>query len=190
MDFDPREYDSRDDERFAPDRGRGGNSDRDGRDLDDNSRLSDVASRDRDDSDAREAGRGPGDSRESQSDERGRDARLIAIAARHDDGFAPRKYVTRRHEAGATCSHACSSASGTFGSSMNPCWTRTLEHVVSEGWIDRRSSRSCGICRDDRQRTSRLCSTLLQPMLRECGRRASRLWHRTLTALQNYYSKA
>ena len=29
---------------------------------------------------------------------------------------------------------------------MNPYWTRTLEHVVSEGWIDRRFSGTFGIC--------------------------------------------
>jgi hypothetical protein len=38
-------------------------------------RVPDIASRDREDADVREPGRGPGDSRESQSDERGRDAR-------------------------------------------------------------------------------------------------------------------
>jgi len=54
---------------------------------------------------------------------------------------------------------------------MNPYWTRTLEHVVSEGWIDRR------LLRDVRD-------------LRRGGRRAGRLCHRTLTALQNYYSKS
>lgn len=75
MDFDPRDSDSRDEERFTPDRGRGGNSDRDQHDLDDNPRQSDIASRDRDDGHTRELGRGPGDSRESQSAERGGDPR-------------------------------------------------------------------------------------------------------------------
>lgn len=70
MDFDPRDFDSRDDERLSPDRGRGGNSDRDQHDLDDNSKQPDIASRERDDGDTRELGRGPADSRESQSNER------------------------------------------------------------------------------------------------------------------------
>lgn len=66
MDFDPRDYDSRDDERFAPDRGRGGKDDRADHDRDDDPRQPYIPSRDRDDSDVREPGRGPGDSRQSE----------------------------------------------------------------------------------------------------------------------------
>jgi DNA-binding MarR family transcriptional regulator len=74
MDFDPRDYDSRDEDR-APTRDRGGRggSDRDDQRDDEWSRPSGF-SRDRDD-DGRDLGRGPGDSRESHSAERGRDAR-------------------------------------------------------------------------------------------------------------------
>lgn len=68
MDFDPRDYDSRDDERSAPDRGRGGTGDRDDYEREDDPRQPDVPSRDRDDGDAREPGRGPGDSRQSEND--------------------------------------------------------------------------------------------------------------------------
>ena len=66
MEFDPRDYDSRDEEGFAPDRGRGGTTDRDEHDLDDNPRLLDTASRDRDESDTREPGRGPGEIAEAE----------------------------------------------------------------------------------------------------------------------------
>jgi hypothetical protein len=71
MDFDPRDYDSRDEERFNT-REDAGNS-HDSLDRDDVSLL-DVRSRDRDD-DARELGRGPGDSRESTTGEHGREPR-------------------------------------------------------------------------------------------------------------------
>src|SRR6266540_2987249 len=71
MDFDPRDYDSRDEERFNT-REDGGNG-HDRLDRDDVSLL-DVRSRDRDD-DARELGRGPGDSRESKTGEHGREPR-------------------------------------------------------------------------------------------------------------------
>jgi DNA-binding MarR family transcriptional regulator len=75
MDFDPRDYDSRDDDRFAPlqDRGGHGGSDRDDERDDELSRPA-ALPRDRDE-EGRDLGRGPGDSRESYSDERGRDAR-------------------------------------------------------------------------------------------------------------------
>ena len=54
MDFDPRDYDSRDDERFAPHRGRSGNSDRDDHEREDDPRQPDIPSRDREDSDVRQ----------------------------------------------------------------------------------------------------------------------------------------
>ena len=72
MDFDPRDYDSRDEERFntREDTSKGTDS------LDRNDVwLVDVRSRDRDDDDARNLGRGPGDSRESNTGEHGRDPR-------------------------------------------------------------------------------------------------------------------
>lgn len=74
MDFDPRDYDSRDEDR-APTRDRGGRggSERDDERDDTLSRPAGF-SRDRDD-EARDLGRGPGDSRESQSAERGPDVR-------------------------------------------------------------------------------------------------------------------
>lgn len=69
MDFDPRDYDSRDEDRAAT-RGRGGRggSDRDDERDDEWSRPA-AFSRDRDE-EARGLGRGPGDSRESHSAER------------------------------------------------------------------------------------------------------------------------
>lgn len=71
MDFDPRGYDSRADDRF--DRGGRGNSNRN-LDRDDDLRLPDRHPRDRDD-DAREPGRGPGDdSRQSTAGEHNRDS--------------------------------------------------------------------------------------------------------------------
>ena len=74
MDFDPRDDDSRDEDRFAPTRDRGsrGDLERDAERGVEPSRPV-TLSRDRDD-DARDLGRGPGDSRESDSGEPGRDA--------------------------------------------------------------------------------------------------------------------
>jgi hypothetical protein len=87
MDFDPRDDDSRD-------------SERDEQDCDENRRLPDISSRNRDDSDARSPGRGPGDSRESPSDERGRHARdntRFPERERHERTRAidPREVFTR-----------------------------------------------------------------------------------------------
>ena len=74
----------------------------------------------------------------------------------------PSKYVTSSASSSNPCSRACSSASGTFGSSMNPYWTRTLNMSCPRGWIDRRSSSgTCGTCAVATvSTTTRLCSTL------------------------------
>lgn len=69
MDFDPRDCDSRDEERFSS----RDNSSHD-LDRDDDLRLPDDRGRDRDD-DARDLGRGPGDSRQSNHDNSREDAR-------------------------------------------------------------------------------------------------------------------
>jgi hypothetical protein len=110
MDFDPRDYDSRDDDRFAFDRGRGGSGNSyDDLDRDDGLKLPDSHSRDRDD-DARDLGRCPGDdSRPSNRDEHGRDPREDARwperdRERRDRDVDPRNVFTRdlnlprRHE--------------------------------------------------------------------------------------------
>jgi hypothetical protein len=73
MDFDPRDYDSRDEERFHPRSGRSAAHDDD--DRDDGSRLVDVDSRDRDGDDAPTLGRGPSDARQANAGENGRDRR-------------------------------------------------------------------------------------------------------------------
>lgn len=87
MDFDPRDYDSRDDERFN-DHGR-----------DDGASQPDIQSRDGDD-EAREAGRGPGrDSRGSQSDEHGR--------GRSEAWSGPRSSAARCCEATNRAPHRC-----------------------------------------------------------------------------------
>lgn len=65
MDFDPRDYDSRDEERFNTRGGTG--SSPDVLDHDDDVRLPDNGGRDHED-DSRELGRGPGDSRQSNPD--------------------------------------------------------------------------------------------------------------------------
>lgn len=78
FDFDPRDYDSRDDERqgSTPNRGdRGAFADRD---RDDDWRQPDFRPGDGDDEDARTLGRGPGSDREA-SDEHGRDRRDDAV---------------------------------------------------------------------------------------------------------------
>ena len=66
MDFDPRDYDSRDEDRFSFERHRGRGSSSDDYDRDDDLRLPVGRSRDRDD-EARDLGRGPGDSRQSNA---------------------------------------------------------------------------------------------------------------------------
>jgi hypothetical protein len=73
FDFDPRDYNSRDDERFGVERSRGSHGGSD--DRDDDWKHPEIRSRDRDD-DARELGRGPGsDNRDdhSEGDPRDRD---------------------------------------------------------------------------------------------------------------------
>src|SRR5437870_1945813 len=70
MDFDPRDSDSRDDERFGAQRDRVGADGADTLDRDDDWRQPE-ASRDRDD-DARSIGRGPGDARSSGKNARDR----------------------------------------------------------------------------------------------------------------------
>ena len=73
FDFDPRDSDSRDDERFGSDRHRTGRGSSDDHDREDDGSQPKTRSRDRDE-DARELGRGPGsDSRSSHSDEHARD---------------------------------------------------------------------------------------------------------------------
>ncbi len=74
MDFDPRDYDSREEERFNTGGGKGGGFQED-LDREDDLRLPDIRSRDRDDNDARILGRGPGDSRQSNGDEHRHDPR-------------------------------------------------------------------------------------------------------------------
>src|SRR5438132_14357839 len=73
MDFDPRDSDSRDEDRFNTRGGKG--SSHDDLDRDDDLRLPDTRSRDREDDDARTLGRGRGDSRHSNADDHGRDPR-------------------------------------------------------------------------------------------------------------------
>src|SRR5579864_4541055 len=67
MDFDPRDYDSRDDDRFAFGHARGKGTSHDDLDRDDHLRLPETRSRDRDDT-ARDLGRGPGESKQSNGD--------------------------------------------------------------------------------------------------------------------------
>ena len=75
FDFDPRDCDSRDNERSEVERHRGGRGSSDDYDRDDDWRQPDFRQRDQDD-DARMLGRGPGDnSRASHSTEHARDRR-------------------------------------------------------------------------------------------------------------------
>jgi DNA-binding MarR family transcriptional regulator len=74
MDFDPRDYDPRDEERPRTNQNREGRGGSDDRDRDDDSTQTGIRPRDRDDDDARPLGRGPGNDRQT-SDEHGRDRR-------------------------------------------------------------------------------------------------------------------
>jgi hypothetical protein len=98
FDFDPRDSDARDEERFNP-RGGKGNS-RDDLDRDEDLRIPETRSGDRSDDDARTLGRGPGDSRQSNDSERGRDPRDDARwpdreRDARDRAFDPREPFTR-----------------------------------------------------------------------------------------------
>src|SRR5436309_181385 len=98
MDFDPRDGDSRDEERFVPNRNRGSSDKHDPLDRDDDGRQ--PESRNRDD-DTRQLGRGPGDySRQSNSDAHGHRSRDdVRWAERDRDGrerdVDPRDVFTR-----------------------------------------------------------------------------------------------
>jgi hypothetical protein len=105
FDFDPRDSDSRDDDRFGHGRERGANS---YDDHEDDLKLPVSRSRDRND-DARDLGRGPGDSKQSKTDEHGSDPREDARwpdrdrdardrAADPRDVFTRDVNLPRRHE--------------------------------------------------------------------------------------------
>jgi len=66
MDFDPRDYDSRDDDQFALGQNRGRGASHDDFDHDDDLRLPEARGRDRDDT-SRDLGRGPAESKKSTS---------------------------------------------------------------------------------------------------------------------------
>ena len=87
FDFDPRDHDSRDDERLGLDRHRSGRDNIDAAEVTPNGRQTDL--RDRDD-DARELGRGPGDSRPSVQGSRD-DARW----PERERSYDPRDVFTR-----------------------------------------------------------------------------------------------
>ena len=72
MDFDPRDYDARDDERQPNAPQRGGRSGASDHDRDHDWRQPDAPTRDRDDGNERSVGRGPGNDRQG-SDTEGRD---------------------------------------------------------------------------------------------------------------------
>src|SRR5688572_8390591 len=97
LDFDPRDYDSRDDERHGKGTSRDGSDDRDR--YDDWSQP-EVRSRDRDDNDDRTLGRGPGSDRQTSS-EQGSDRRGDARWPERDRDHRerdvdPRDAFTRR----------------------------------------------------------------------------------------------
>src|SRR3989442_728098 len=88
MDFDPRDYDSRDDERHVnPSRG-GSRDSSDERDRDDDWRQTDVQPRDREDRDARTLGRGPGTDRQADGN----------ALQRHDDARWAQRYREHDHQ--------------------------------------------------------------------------------------------
>jgi hypothetical protein len=98
MDFDPRDYDSRDEERSNT-RGSKGHSDDDAG-HDGHLRQPESRSRDRDDNGGRALGRGPGDSRSSSAHDHGQDPREDARwpdreREAPDRAFDPREPFTR-----------------------------------------------------------------------------------------------
>ena len=95
MDFDPRDSDSPDEERFNTRDTR--NNNHDAFDRDDDGRSPDVGSRDREDDDGRALSRGPGDSRESSAGGDPRDDARWPYRAHdsRDHSFDPREPLTR-----------------------------------------------------------------------------------------------
>jgi hypothetical protein len=85
MDFDPRDYDSRDDEWHGSTPNRGNRGASDDRDRDDDWRQPHVRPRDRNDQDGRTLGRGPGSDRQA-SDEHERNRHDARWAERDRDG--------------------------------------------------------------------------------------------------------
>jgi DNA-binding PadR family transcriptional regulator len=97
IDFDPRDHDSRPDERLDIERGRGGRGASDGHDRDDNWRQPDARVRDQDDH-ARDLGRGPGSSNRNDDSAHGRQDRYDARwpERNHDSrGLDPRDVFMR-----------------------------------------------------------------------------------------------
>ena len=70
MDFDPRDYDSREDERHVSTPSRGSRGASDDRDRDDDWSDHETRTRDRGDDDARTLGRGPGNERQATDEHR------------------------------------------------------------------------------------------------------------------------
>ena len=74
LDLDPRDYDSRDEERHANTPSRGGRGSSGDHDRDHDWRQPDARTRDRDDGDERSLGRGPG------NDRQGSDTEAVSVA--------------------------------------------------------------------------------------------------------------
>jgi len=90
FDFDPRDCDSRDDERHSHEPSRGGRSGSGGRDRENDWSQPGTRTRDRDSDDARSLGRGPGNDRQG-SDGHGRDRD-------HDPRWAERERDVRERD--------------------------------------------------------------------------------------------
>jgi hypothetical protein len=121
MDFDPRDdYEPRADERFGPDGQNRGGSD-DDRDWDDWSQP-EIASRDRDD-EARDLGRGPGDSRQSNNDKHGHNPRDAERWPDRDRDYDPRDVFTVT----STCREDASARSFTIEIASTRCAVRNPE---------------------------------------------------------------
>ena len=116
MDFDPRDYDSRDDERFGDGRERGGRGEYRDRD-DDDLRLPEVHSRDHDD-EGREPGRGSGDD-SRQSKECVIEGRLTIVNPfRPDSSTGSHRW--RQTDAGRGDALACAAVNAFHANSYQP----------------------------------------------------------------------
>jgi hypothetical protein len=161
MDFDPRDDDSRDDERHGSTPNRGNRGASDDRDRDDDWRQPHYRPRDRDDEDARTLGRGPGNDRQA-SDEHGPDRRDDVRWAERDrdgrerdreprDAFARHVHLPRGLERelvrdrdreytlrGSTTAH------GSITSITNRCITSSVRSRVATASACPHASRSSG----------------------------------------------
>jgi hypothetical protein len=126
FDFDPRDYDSRDDERHGKTPSGGSHGGPDNRDRDDDWTQPDTQTRDRDDDDARSLGRGPGNDRQGS----------VTPILRRRATLGPHAFVF-------------GTESGAFQQSFKTAWEALL--LCANGHETKRLKPGAWVDRDDRR---------------------------------------